>query len=187
MTSGAFDTEFATRKNWKIDAGLLRALTAIIPQGSSVMDLGAGTGKYVYSLRAHGYKAYGLDGIQDIATLSDGLVRQLDLSSPIAPEERVIAYDWCMTIEVGEHIPYPGCLKLIHRAIRYSRVGVVCSWAVPGQRGRDHITCRTPEWVASRFARLGVLIDENATIRARELAGKGWNRKLLVMRHTLPL
>ena len=45
--NGAFSEEFAKRKTWKIDEGLLAALVATIPDGSTVIELGAGMGRYV--------------------------------------------------------------------------------------------------------------------------------------------
>lgn len=178
MGNGAFDSRFAERKRWRVDDGLWAALRATLPAGVRVVDCGASVGKYVAALRMAGFFAVGVDGTPGVAELSGGLVRYADLSRPIYWEDPA---DWAMTIEVGEHIPPEYAATFLDNVAAAARDGLIVSWAVPGQRGRNHVNCQTPEWVAARLAYRGWRVDVNRTARARELAGRGWDRKLLVL------
>lgn len=178
MSNGAFEPEFAGRKRWRVDAGLWPALLATLPPRVRVVDLGASVGRYVAALRAAGFFAVGLDGTPNVAELSGGLVSYADLSRPVRFEDPA---DWAMSIEVGEHIPAAYAATYLDNVAAAARAGLIVSWAVPGQRGRNHVHCQPPEWVAAQLAYRGWTVDVPATDRARELAGRGWNRKLLVL------
>lgn len=177
---GSFSHEFAEKKAWKTDEGLLAALLHVIPKGASVVDLGAGVGKYVLALREAGCPALGVDGIPGIEELSDGCVLERDLTRPVYLDP----VDWVISIEVGEHIKAGPDREYLQNLIRAARKGMVISWAIPGQRGRDHVNCHSPEWVVEMvkiFDQAGVwYFNELRTQEARKLAGKGWDRKLLV-------
>jgi len=180
MDGGAFDANFARRKRWRVDPGLWRALTATIPAGATVVDCGAGLGRYVRALLAAGYRACGVDGIPGVYRLSDGLVYELDLSIPAPPDVWPSPAQWAMSIEVGEHVPADRADQFCDNVAAVGRVGLIVSWAVPGQRGRNHVNCQPPAWVTSQFARRGWQVDAAKTAAAREIAGRGWNRKLFV-------
>lgn len=178
---GAFSTDFARKKRWKLNTGLCRALLAVLPECCSVNDLGAGVGKYVAWLREHGREAYGYDGIDDIYELSGGLVQHCDLAmSGNLAFGHLRVMDWTICIETGEHIP-PHLTRNFVSGVSYSaRDGLVISWGTIGQRGRDHVACHMPEYVAALFSEFNWRLDEEQTLKARKLAGKGWSHKLLV-------
>lgn len=179
MDNGAFDARFAERKRWRVDDGLWAALRATLPAGVRVVDCGASVGRYVAALRLAGFAAVGVDGTPNVATISGGLVREADLSRPLYWADPA---DWAMTIEVGEHIPPAYASTFLDNVATAARDGLIVSWAVPGQRGRNHVNCQTPEWVAERLAYRGWPLALRETARARELAGRGWDRKLLVFK-----
>lgn len=188
--TGAFDRAFAERKTWKINEPLLDAICATIPKGSSVIDLGAGIGRYVEALRHHGYQAEGVDGIEGIEHLSGGKVLEIDLTT--RPQPKLIpTCDWALCIEVGEHIPAQQSWNFVLNLVQSAEHGLIVSWGAIGldgkpQRGRDHVHCQIPEWVACQIGRAGEdvmhpwRIDTEATLQARRIAGKGWDKKMLV-------
>lgn len=176
---GAFDAAFAQKKQWKLDPGLWAAIQATLPPPPlNVLDLGAGRGRYVHELRQLGYNARGIDGIPDIVQLSHGLVLECNLARPAFWQT---AAHWSLSFEVGEHIPADGGQFYLDNVAASAADGIMTSWAVPGQRGRDHIQCQPPEWVVEQYNRRGWVVNAAATSRARDIAGRGWNRKLLVL------
>lgn len=187
---GAFSAEYAAKKNWKLDEGLCRAIEAVIPKGASVNELGAGIGRYVEWMRENGWpRTYGYDGIKNVETLSQGLVENFDLAGDFIQETRGTAVlqsgylqerDWSISVEVGEHIPEDLQWNFIERLAASAKYGVIVSYAIPGQRGHDHIFCRMPEWVACELGQRGWNLDQDRTLSARQAAGKGWDKKLLV-------
>jgi len=179
MTTGAFSPEYARGKTWKVDEGLWNAVLATIPRGSSVLDIGAGIGRYVSLLNQNGYKASGVDGIKDIEQISNGVVKHCDLTTDSTIGETA---DWALFIEVGEHVPWMYDERVISTISNAASKGLIVSWARINQRGAGHINCHMPEWVAVQFAAMTPAwsLDEEATLKARKIAGKGWDRKLLV-------
>lgn len=192
-TRGEFDSEFARRKDWKRDPGLATAILDYVGHAQEragralrICDYGAGIGQYVALLREHGYDAMGLDGIDGIIGMSEGRVRQANFT-----EDACWRNDWgappdiALSFEVGEHIPAEFAGAYLRWLTGAARHGILMSWAVPGQRGRGHVNCRSPEWVACAIGQTwsGYAVDEDATDRARKLAGKGWDRKLLAFHH----
>lgn len=183
--NGAFTSVFAKRKKWKIDAGLSAVLigegdaTGILPPKCSVNDYGAGAGEYVGLLRCNGFQARGFDATEEIDEISGGRVTYADLS-----EDRCICpvASWGICVEVGEHIPEPSLGAFIANVAGATLDGLIISWAVPGQRGTGHVSCREPEWVAEQFAGHGLEVSGGETVRARQIAGGGWTKKLLILR-----
>lgn len=186
--TGAFETEFAAKKRWKVDAGLWAAMLAVFHEGERIVDLGAGAGRYVDLLRQHGFVAEGVDAIPGIGELTKGLVQEVDLTTPDLWGDiyagRGAHEHWrpeaAIFVEVGEHVPAGLSGQLLDNVADAASQRLLVSWAVPGQRGRDHIHCQPPEWVACEMGKRGWSLDSDLTAKARELAGKGWDRKLMV-------
>jgi hypothetical protein len=161
---------------------LQKALTATLPGDVSINDLGAGAGLYVRWLREEGWPdTFGYDGTPGIETISKGCVKQLDLTrTNVGWSDRLRPAQWTICIEVGEHIPKDFEGIFFDNLSNSSQDAIILSWGLPGQRGRDHINCRLPEYVACQMGRRGWNVAHDATIMARKLAGKGWDRKLMV-------
>ena len=198
---GAFSTEFARnrseRRRWKLDDELMAAILYVLPdlptvndpgRAASVLDLGCGIGSVARELRRAGYRAIGVDGTPGIAAMSESyfeapeeFVIEADLTQPLDRQLGAMAASyWSLFIEVGEHIPFRHMDALWNNISTASQKGAIISWATPGQRGRDHVNCRTPEWVAQAAFAKGLILHEKLTREARDIAGKGWDRKLLV-------
>lgn len=177
---GAFGSRHARRKDWQTDAGLTAALGQLCKTAGTTqswLDYGAGYGKYVLWLREQGQTAHGLDGIPGVAEATGGLVAEADITRP---QPTAATVDIAICIEVGEHIPAEHAGGLLDN-LAQARELVVISWATPGQRGRNHINCRTPEDVQADLEARDCLLLEGLTKRLRHAAGRGWNRKLLVL------
>ena len=177
---GAFDPNFADKKTWKLDPGLWAAIQATLPDPPlNVLDLGCGLGRYVRALRERGYNARGVDGIPGVAQKTAGVVLEVDLAAPAFFQTSA---DWALSFEVGEHIPDERAGFYLDNVAAAAARGIITSWAYPGQRGRNHINCQPADWVAEQFARRGWLVDMAKTDAARDIAGRGWNKKLLVLK-----
>ena len=175
--NGSFSAKHAAKKDWKLDAGLQRAIQMSLAGGvRHVVDIGAGVGKYVEWLRDEcRVEALGLDGIPGVGDLSNGLVEECDLTGVLSQRE----FDLGVCAEVGEHIPLELTEQFIANITSIVALRLLVSWAVPNQRGRNHINCQSPEWVANAFGRHGWQLQWDATEQLRKIAGKGWDHKLL--------
>lgn len=181
MTTGAYGPRDVQKRIGKPpDPCLMAAMQAVMPHGCSVIDLGAGTGRYVRALRELSYDALGVDGGEGVEQASGGLVLHADLTADTLP--RYCSYrEWAICIEVGEHVP-EALLRQFLNAICSAEVRhYLVSWALPGQRGRNHVSCHTPEWVACEFGRRGWRVHEEMTATARKASEQsGFAKKLLI-------
>jgi hypothetical protein len=179
MPNGIFTERFARRRTWKLNEQLMDAMDSVIPAGLSVADIGAGAGMYVAEFRRRGRPAIGYDGIPNVGDISEGRVREVDLARYQALESYLTAH-WSICIEVGEHIPSSLQEIFLDNLCSSAKLGLIISWALPGQRGKAHINCRMPEWVACEVGRRDWELDEERTRQLREVMTRGWARKLMV-------
>ena len=105
------------------------------------------------------------------------MVQFADLAKPLILRDRA---DVALCIEVGEHVPEEFLEKFLDNIAIFATEMMIVSWAVPGQRGRGHVSCLDPDWVAAELGLRGWTVSEK-TEAARQMAGKGWNKKLLVL------
>ena len=178
MSNGAFPRLLAKKKDWALDPGLLKAIVSVIPKGRSIVELGAGVGTYLTALREFYEVVDGFDGIRGVDELTDGLVSEADLTDAyfldlVSHADDRPHFDWAFCIEVGEHIPEEKIKSFLHNITHVSNEGLIISWAIPGQRGWDHVSCRSPEWVTEEVCKRGWSLDQEKTAQAREIAGRG--------------
>ena len=167
------------RKRSPVDPNLLAAICSVIPSGSSVLDIGAGFGQYVEALRDKGYRASGIDGTPKIEKLTDGLVKQKELTTDCG--EYFGSVDWGLFFEVGEHVPKIYESFLIDQVCSIPTKGLVVSWATIGQRGSGHINCQLPSYVMGEFCkREGWRLDADKTEFARKLVNERLRKRLFV-------
>jgi len=183
-SSGGFSARKAKQRGAKLDPDFCKFIEVTIPKDSFVVDLGCGAyGAYVQWMLEEGWvEVYGIDASPNSEVLSNGCAVTGDITSPNIQQE-TFRYNpnWIIFSEVGEHIPD----KLSHRLfanLACAKEGVLLSWATPGQRGHNHINCRTPEWVAYRMGAVGFQLDEEKTLELRAMTSKGWKRKVLVFK-----
>lgn len=122
--------------------------------GRSVCDLGCGNGSYVKLLRSFGIVCDGFDGTPKVRDYGPFLY-VADLSTPV----NLGRYDWVLSLEVGEHIPAIYESVFLDNIHRHNSVGVVMSWAVPGQGGQGHVNERPNHYIAQKMASLGYWRD----------------------------
>nr|XP_045604921.1 uncharacterized protein LOC123762454 [Procambarus clarkii] len=107
----------------------------------------------------------GWDGAANIDEFTNGRIASVDLASPVnlgGP------FEWVMSLEVGEHIPESGERNFLDNLVKHACVGVVLSWAVPGQNGHSHVNCRTNDYVKTEMAARGLEWDKEASMKLRE-------------------
>ena len=140
---------------------VLKGILLAIEPDSTVIDLGAGLGMYVSNLRKYGRWADGVDGIPGIEKCTDGLVKWCDLSDSM--EQLSTKYLWALFLEVGEHVPAEFEFTVFDNVSNMASKGLIVSWGDIGQRGKDHINCHSPLYVAAQFGRRGWMVDEKTT------------------------
>jgi len=153
----------------------------------SISDFGAGVGQYKKATLAHSpnlkYKAY--DGAGDVVEHTDGFVEYFDLTLPLALERT----DWVMSLEVGEHIPnmYEG--MVIRNLHFHNCKGVILSWAIIGQGGKQHLNCHSNKYIIRVFEALGYTYQNKTadTFRRREGNHPWFEQSLMVFRRRAPL
>ncbi|XP_042203182.1 uncharacterized protein LOC121853239 isoform X2 [Homarus americanus] len=106
----------------------------------------------------------GWDGASNIDELSAGNIGVVDLMIPVDLGRK---FDWIMSLEVGEHIPKAGEKNFIDNLVKHACVGVVLSWAVPGQGGHSHVNCRTNDYVKDQMAKRGLESDQETEYKLR--------------------
>ncbi|MFA6244227.1 MAG: class I SAM-dependent methyltransferase [Candidatus Hydrogenedentales bacterium] len=153
----------------------------IVLGGPSVIDLGCGMGDYVRAFRLVGIDARGFDGNPDTFKLSSELCHTLDLAVPYRGVMRY--YDWAMCLEVLEHIPKEFEQQALDNIVGFAGIGVITSWATPGQGGSGHFNERPLAYATQQFADRGFELDTDATKRLRECSTRVWfKNNLLVLR-----
>ncbi|XP_069195069.1 uncharacterized protein [Procambarus clarkii] len=108
---------------------------------------------------------HGWDGAANIDEFTNGRIASADLSSPATLGG---PFDWVMSLEVGEHIPESGEKNFLDNLVKHACVGVVLSWAVPGQGGHSHVNCRSNDYVRKEMAAQGLESDKLAEVKLRK-------------------
>ena len=112
-------------------------------------------------------RAYDSRGAPDASRASGGFVRACDVTEPLWATLPVA--DWVMSLEVAEHIPRAkeaGYLRNLHRL---SCLGLIVSWATPGQGGTGHVNERWTRDVTARVTALGYEVNHGLTRRRAAL------------------
>ena len=159
------------RGRWGLDTGLVRGCLQLLEETNtrSIVELGAGIGHYVAMFRGYGFKSEGFDGIPDIFKLSRGLVRYHDLCEPLPYWQEIPWYDWCLSSEVGEHIPPGHTDAYVKNVVGSCKRGAIISWAHRRQRGSLHVNCRDESEVIELFEAAGLKFDADWTKKMREV------------------
>jgi SAM-dependent methyltransferase len=159
------------------DRPLAAALVDFFGRGVSVADLGCGSGDYVRRLRAESIQCDGWDGNPN-TPLFNADCRVLDLSRPV---ELGKVYDWVLSLEVAEHLPPEFEAAFLDNVHRHNRLGVVLSWAIPGQGGMGHFNERPNDYVQDRMRDLGYSRDRAAETTLRTAASFWWFHHTLMV------
>jgi len=120
----------------------------------SVNDFGAGVGQYGHELQRDGCRWHGYDGAGDVEEYTNGFVRYVDLTMPLALPRT----DWVVSLEVGEHVPRVHEMALIRNLHAHNRCGVLLSWACC-HGGHQHVNLHSNRHIIDIFERLGYTYD----------------------------
>jgi len=164
----------AIRRQHRTDVGLARALSYLL-LGRSVASLGDGLGEYRRAIADTGLveRVDSFDGAPFVEELTGGRVRFLDLA---VPQYWLLVYDWTICLEVLEHMPPVYEETALDNLVRPTRLGVVLSWARPGQGGFGHVNPRPRGYVVDAMERRGFQVDEVWTTKLRDAATFDWFR-----------
>lgn len=135
-------------------------------------DFGCGDGWYLGQLQQQGFREEHLTGFEGCRDLSkvqccfnpSRIVSPIDVASQIyfgAEPGNV------MSIEVAEHIHESRLDTFLDNLTRHCSHKLVLSWAVRGQAGNRHISCRNQEEVVPMLEAQGFTFDGKATTWAR--------------------
>ncbi|KAK3607493.1 hypothetical protein CHS0354_031111 [Potamilus streckersoni] len=145
-------------------------------KGTRVASFGDGPGRYKQLIEDSGkhvtYDAY--DGAPYCEETSKGRVKFLDLT---LPQYGLPMYDWVISLEVAEHIPGEYESVYIDNIHRHARVGVVLSWAVPGQGGYAHINNRPFDYVVSIMKEKGLYHNPEKSDYLKTTAQVDWLKR----------
>ncbi|CAD7928375.1 unnamed protein product [Amoebophrya sp. A120] len=191
-TDGRFTTlemlRRATFNEWFVDTGMLRAAlrSGVFPVGSTVADLGAGTGEYARWLNDTGLvDAFSFDGSADIELLTKKKVKHLNLVTSI---RRPLKHNWVLLLEICEHIPAELHPIFFQNVGGFAGDGIVLSWAPPQVPNIGH-TNPLPEQdvrqVLQKFLPL-FSVDQEATQLLRAHSQVGWLKNTLTVLRRYP-
>ena len=172
-----YDAEFFAGRRESV----LRSARVVVPvlvdlfQPVSVLDVGCGQGEWVEVFQAAGVDdIIGLDispppvGPRDV-----GPWVQHDLTEPLG---NLGSFDLVLCLETGEHLPEAAADTLVDSIARHANHYVVFGAAVPGQAGKGHINCQTPEWWHRKFASYGFTAQDIVRDRIRHPDVSPWYR-----------
>ena len=137
-----------------------------------IYDFGCGDGSYLRTIfeECHGLKTcIGIDASPEIPKKQwPWVIHPVDAASPITlgPPGDVLC------IEVGEHISSERIPGLLANLNRHCKGLLILSWAIRGQGGTRHISCRDAVEVMQMILPLGFVFLEKKTTNFREEAGQ---------------
>ncbi len=179
--AGVFGLGLQTRSKGRkfLLGGVLEATKAVIPVSDSVIDIGASHGEFTRFLQEAGYDIFGIDGTPGIEEISGGIVKEHN----ILDADLIDVADWGIFINVGEHIPRVYEKQLVKSVCSMPRKGLIVAWSNNETPDRRAPNRRFVFYTASIFGIHGWLVDEELTLKAREIAGDYsiMNERLLVM------
>lgn len=146
-----------------------------------VYDFGCGDGYYLGLVAKDGPKrCLGFDGSLTIKTKRfPFIIHPMDVASPFTagPAGNV------MCVEVGEHIESSRLSGLIDNINRHCDHRLVLTWAVRGQGGTRHVSCRDEAEVLKMFEPLGFhyLRSQSEDWRAQAGQDLWWFKKSIYL------
>lgn len=157
----------------KHDPKLADALANLL-KNSTVYDLGCGEGKYVKHFNSkNDIVAFGIDGNPKTKEIKNCFV--FDLTKPLD----ISAFDWVLSLEVGEHIPKELCQNYIDNLKNLNKEGIVLSWAIPGQGGDGHVNELPNEDVIAMFPEY--TYDVEASLYLRSKSALWWFKNTIMV------
>jgi 2-polyprenyl-3-methyl-5-hydroxy-6-metoxy-1,4-benzoquinol methylase len=156
--------------------------------GATVADFGAGWGFYVQELnKAAPNSARGFDGTPNVFFLTGGVVEERNLVGDL---NDLPLFDWVLSLEVGEHIPAQFEAKFLDSLAHHAKKGIVLSWAIQNQPGRDHVNCHSNNYIVRQMQRRGFNLHLDLSSWLRKTSTLLWFKDTIMVferrRLTLP-
>lgn len=130
-------------------------LSKLFPDITSVVDVGCGIGAWLNEWKQEGKTIMGIDGNdlseKDRKILDSEYIKH-DLNTKFPKIQK--KYDFCMSLEVAEHLSRDRAVSFINDLCSYSDI-VLFSAAIPGQTGVNHINEQWPQYWANIFSANG--------------------------------
>lgn len=162
--TGFWSTEEA-ETNHDFSYNLARWIAGYLQKDKTVNDFGAGNGAYMRYLHDLGFTdVCAIEG--DIGTVTEiGNKLQYDLTSPF--ELNSIYNSICL--EVGEHLPEEYLQQFLDNICNNTKGKIILSWAIPGQEGYHHVSCRHNVWVINEMEKRGMQLLAEDSLKARSV------------------
>lgn len=162
--------------NYFLDKNLVEALGEIF-YNQTVLELGAGKGRYTEALKAKVSAISGYDGAPNVEEETNGFIKWADLTE----RQELGLHDWVMCLEVGEHVPAQFELMVIDNIHRHNTKGVVLSWAVPEQGGNGHVNNHSNRYIRNLMKALGYKYSIKVDNDLRHRATLKWFKETLMV------
>lgn len=131
-----------------------------LPKNKSVIDIGCGPAWYLRYLHDIGFTSLlGIEGTPQNFEYGNVVIQ--DLTQPTRYES-----DYAISLEVGEHIPEE-YLSVFIDTVAQAKRKVILSWAIPGQDGIGHVSCKHNIWVIDEMAKRGFRLNVPDTLTVR--------------------
>lgn len=176
--TGAWAPEDVEDRAGALNVALADSIAQLLQDrgGKSLGDFGAGTGEYSrYWKNKFALEVFCVDGNAAINETSGGLCSQMDLSET-QPAEGLPKMDLSISLEVAEHIPKEHERSFLANLRTANRMGIIISWAHPGQDGNGHVNCQPQSYVVDAIEKLGYKLNQTATHALRSAAHHPGNR-----------
>jgi 2-polyprenyl-3-methyl-5-hydroxy-6-metoxy-1,4-benzoquinol methylase len=146
-------------------------------KNKSVLDLGCGSGTYLNNLKEVCPLVKGYDGNPFTLELTNGLGEVADLSQP----QSFNLYDWVISFETGEHIPFQFEDNFINNLCNHTKEGIILSWAIEGQPGEGHINCHNNDYIIEKMYNKNFLCDFIQSEYIRDKTPVSWFKTNLLI------
>lgn len=147
-----------------------------LPKDEKVVDWGCGQATYLRYLHDIGFKDLrGYEGTQQNFEYGNVVLWDLVVCPPDTPIVNYSTNKICL--EVGEHIPEMHLEAFINNICYGIGKGrkLILSWAVPGQDGIGHVSCRHNIWVINEFEKRGFKLLADDSLKARAVVEERLN------------
>eukprot|EP01036_Dinobryon_divergens_P029921 gene29921-39092_t len=143
----------------------------------SVVDFGCGFGQYgqYFKTTWDRIEWVGYDGSENIESVTSGFVKFIDLAEP---KFLGTNYDWTISIEVAEHLPIHLESNFLYMLHVHNKMGMIITWAVPGQDGHHHVNCQSNSYVKCVMTKLlNYTVGDEVTAKLQSVATLPWTKK----------
>lgn len=136
-----------------------------IKSGETILDYGCAKGYLVYAFRLLHYEAFGYDISEYAIASAHENIKKYLFSSPISA-----SYDWVISKDVFEHIPYDELEDILNQLRRHCRkilciipLGQDGKYVVPAyELDTTHIIREPLGWWAQQFESAGFVVQQKA-------------------------